>query len=304
MTMIKRFGFFIITNLAILLMITFVINIFGLQPYLSANGVNYTGLLIFASLFGFGGATINLFISKWMAKKMYGVQILDPQDTRYSGLVNRVHQLSKSAGLDKMPEVGIYDSPEINAFATGPSKNNSLVAVSTGLLSKMDQDETDGVLAHEVAHIANGDMVTMTLIQGVINTFVIFIARVVAQIIDNAMRDNNGRGGLGFFGYFIVVSILDAIFGILGHMIVAYFSRWREFRADAGSAHLGGKDKMIKALKALQRNYPQLAEVESGQNSKEHAAFNAMQISSKRSFLALLSTHPSLDRRIKALERI
>jgi len=197
----------------------------------------------------------------------------------------------------------VYQSTDLNAFATGPSKNNSLVAVSTGLLNKMNEDEVEGVLAHEISHIANGDMVTMTLLQGVINAFAMFLARIIAFAIDQAMRGDRDDGrGLGYFAYYIVVILFESVFLMLGSIVVASFSRWREFRADYGSAKLAGKDKMIQALQALQRNYPQLALARSqGDNSKN--AFKSMQISDRPSWFALFSSHPPLEARIAALRR-
>jgi heat shock protein HtpX len=262
---------------------------FGIIPPI---GESYQGLFIFCLFWGTGGAFINLMISKFLAKKMMGVRILDPKGSG-SEIVQKVHALARRAGLETMPEVGVYESPEVNAFATGPSRSNSLVAVSSGLLNQMSAEETEGVLAHEVAHIANGDMVTMTLVQGVMNAFVMFAARVVASVINNAMRDEEGNGGLGFFAYFGVVMVLDVLFGILAAPVVAGFSRWREFRADNGGARLAGKDKMIAALEALQRN------VERIDNSTDQKAFQSMKITNKSGLAALFSTHPPLAQRIE-----
>ncbi len=255
-------------------------------------GNNHMGLFIFCLFWGMGGSFVNLMMSKWMAKKMMGVEILTTNG-RGSQLVQKVHQYARKAGLEKMPEVGIYESPEVNAFATGPSRNNSLVAVSTGLLSRMSDDEVDGVIAHEVAHIANGDMVTMTLIQGVMNAFVMFAARIVAGIINNAMKDEDGRGGLGWVAHMGVVFVLDILFGLLAMPVVAGFSRWREYRADSGGSRLAGKEKMIAALESLKST---IDRVDTSQKS-----FASMKISNKKSISELFSTHPSLDKRIKAL---
>lgn len=263
----------------------------GIIPHF---GAGYQGLFIFCLFWGMGGAFINLMISKWMAKKLMGVTLLS-ETGQGAELVRRVHHLARKAGIDKMPEVGYYNSPEVNAFATGPSKNNSLVAVSSGLLQRMNDDEVEGVLAHEVAHIANGDMVTMTLVQGVMNAFVMFAARVVASIVSNALKDENGRGGLGGFAYIGVVIVLDILFGLLAAPVVMGFSRYREYRADSGGARLAGKQKMIAALESLQGS---LDRVDDSQK-----AFASMKISGKSRFAELFSSHPPLAKRIEALRR-
>ncbi len=293
--MFKRFGLLILTNFLIMIALSLVLNLLGIKPYLSAQGIDYSALMAFCLVWGMGGAFISLAMSKMMAKMMMGVQIIEPQNMQYRNLISKVHQYAKSAGLSKMPEVGIYQSPEINAFATGPSRSNSLVAVSTGLLHSMTEDEVDGVLAHEVAHIANGDMVTMTLIQGVVNAFVMFLARVAAFAVQNMMRgDNNRQAGHNPFVYFITVMVFQVIFGFLGMIVVSYFSRRREFRADEGGARYAGKKKMIAALQKLQSRYEQM--------SADSSAVSTLKISSKGSGLtALVSTHPPLDVRISAL---
>ncbi len=295
--MFKRVGLFIITNIAIMAMITIVINVFGLEPYMSQYGQNYQSLLIFCAIFGMGGSFISLQISRWMAKRSMGVQLIEGNG-QFSGLYNTVQRLSNSANLPKMPEVGIYNSPEVNAFATGPSKSKALVAVSTGLLDSMTQDEVEGVLAHEIAHIANGDMVTLTLIQGVVNTFVMFFARIAAFAVQNALRSDDDEGeGMGFFLNFALIMVFQMVFGLLGSIVVAFFSRYREYRADSGAARLAGREKMIAALKRLE------AQHSAGRFVKnEDQAINAMKISSKDGLMALLSTHPPLSSRIKALE--
>lgn len=290
--MIKRGLFLILVNIMIMATLGLTLSVLqnlGIIPHI---GNRFVGLFVFCLFWGTGGAFINLWISKWMAKKFMGVQIISTSG-RGSELVQRVHTFARKAGLEKMPEVGIYESPEVNAFATGPSRSNSLVAVSTGLLSKMSDDEVDGVLAHEVAHIANGDMVTMTLIQGVMNAFVMFAARIVAMVIDNALKDENGRGGLGMFAYMGVVFALDVLFGLLAQPVVAAVSRWREYRADFGGARLAGKEKMISALESLKTT---LDSVDNRQKS-----FASMKISNKTFMTELFSTHPSLEKRIKAL---
>jgi len=300
MAIAKRVLLFIVTNILILTMVTIVFQVLGIDRYMAEFG-GYEGLLIFCLVWGMGGAFISLMLSKVMAKWMMGVKIINPRDIsdqRLQELVQTVHRLSQAAGIGKPPEVGVYESPEINAFATGPSKNNSLVAVSTGLLQRLNHDEMEGVLGHEVAHIANGDMVTMTLIQGVINAFVMFLARIIARIIISAMsRDRDGEGASHFM-YFVVVMALQLVFGVLGSIVVSAFSRWREFRADSGGARLAGRGKMIAALEALKRTY----DIHDDQTDDRQAAVAALKISGRKSkLLALLSTHPPLDVRIQAL---
>lgn len=295
----KRIGLFLITNIIVIATITTVLSLLGVDGYMTEYGIDYTSLAVICGVWGMGGSFISLMISKWMAKKMMGVQIVDGS-SQFSGLVNTIHKLGKQAGLEKMPEVGVYDSPEINAFATGPSKNNSLVAVSTGLLNGMNHDELEGVLAHEIAHIANGDMVTMTLIQGIINAFVMFAARIVMFAINNFVRESSEDGeGLGFFAQFAVIMVLQTVFMIFGSVIVSWFSRFREFRADSGGAKLAGREKMIAALKKLQSNYQVMEE----SKAKPEKSFVSMQISSKKAWLRWFSSHPPLEERIMALER-
>ncbi|MCB0342990.1 MAG: protease HtpX [Pseudobdellovibrionaceae bacterium] len=254
----------------------------------------YTYILGFSLILGMGGAFFSLFASKFMAKTMMGVQVVDPHvsDVRLQGLVQSVHNLAKGAGLPKMPEVGVYDSPEVNAFATGPSKSNSLVAVSTGLLHKMDRDELEGVLAHEVAHIANGDMVTMTLIQGVINAVVMFAARALANVVAGQMDRDAGP-----WVHFGLVFLFQIAFGILGAVVVNYFSRHREYRADRGGAQLAGTDKMVSALRSLMDTQTLI--------EPDQQAIASLKISGRsRSALAFLfSTHPPLEERIARLQQ-
>lgn len=284
----KRIFLLIATNLAILLVASIVMSILGV------NTQTMGGLLVFAAIFGFGGSFISLAISKWMAKKTMGCEVIThPRDNTERWLVDTVARLAEKSGIN-MPEVAIYQSSEMNAFATGPSKNNALVAVSSGLLYGMTQDEIEGVLAHEVSHVANGDMVTLTLIQGVVNTFVIFAARVVAGIIDNFVAGGDEEGeGLGMFAYMAVVFVLDMLFGILASIIVAYFSRIREFKADEGAARLAGKGKMIAALERLRQG------PESGAMPAQMSAFG---INGKRSMAELMMSHPPLEKRIAALK--
>ncbi|MDX1704969.1 protease HtpX [Pseudidiomarina sp.] len=289
-----RIALFLATNLAILLVLGLVMNL--LLPALGVDPSGYGGLLLFAAAFGFGGAFISLAISRWMAKRTTGARVItQPRNNTEAWLMQTVERLTRQAGIP-MPEVAIFDSPAPNAFATGASKKSSLVAVSTGLLRHMNQDEVEAVLAHEIAHIANGDMVTLTLIQGVVNTFVIFFARVIAGVIDNATRSSSQSGqGLGGMAYFAIVMVLELVFGILASIIVFWFSRQREFRADAGSAALVGRDKMIAALRRLQQ----------GQESQLDGSMMAFGIQSEsRKFSELFLTHPPLEKRIQALQRL
>lgn len=294
--MFKRIFLFMLTNILVIVTITTVMKLLGVGPYITAYGLNYQSLAIFCLLWGMIGSGISLLMSKFMAKMMMGVQIIEPGNAQFSGLVNAVHQYAKAAGLNKMPEVGVYDSPEVNAFATGPSKNNSLVAVSTGLLQRMDTAEVEGVLAHEIAHIKNGDMVTMALVQGVINAFVMFFARIAAFAVAQALRgDNDREGGIGMFAQWGLIILFEIAFGFLGMFVIAFFSRFREYRADAGGARIAGKDKMIAALQRLKQNFEMVDD--------SQASFRSMKISSKKGLMSFLSTHPSLDDRIAALQK-
>jgi heat shock protein HtpX len=245
----KRILLFLVTNLAVVAVLSIVARVTGLDRWLAANGGSYEGLLVMAALFGFGGALISLAMSKWMAKRAMGVRVIDqPANSDEQWLVGTVRSLAEQQGIG-MPEVGIFDSPQPNAFATGARRNAALVAVSSGLLRGMNRNEVSAVLGHEITHVANGDMVTLTLIQGVVNTFVIFLSRVVGSIVDRSLsRDGEGRGGIG---YFVTVMVSQLVLGILASMIVMWFSRRREFRADAGGAHLSGRNNMIAALERL-----------------------------------------------------
>ncbi len=291
----KRIFLFLMTNILVMATIMIVTSALGVDRYLTTKGINYQTLAIYCLIWGFAGSFISLWMSKFMAKQMMGVEVVD-KSHQYQWLVQRVHQLSRSAGLSTMPEVGIYSSPEVNAFATGPSKSNSLVAVSTGLLERMNDDELEGVLAHEVAHIANGDMVTMTLIQGVINAFVMFFAKIAAFALDQAMRkDEDDSRGPGWT-YYISQMVFQMVFSILGSVVVMYFSRAREFRADAGAAKISGRDKMIAALRRLKSTFDIVEE-----DSNQQIA--CMKISGHSKMAKLFSTHPSLDERIEALQK-
>ena len=246
----KRVALFLITNLAVVLVLSIVMRLLGIDQYIAAQGHSAYGLLVFAAVFGFGGALISLAMSKWSAKRMMGVRVIDkPRDQIESWLVETVRRQASEAGIG-MPEVGIFESPEPNAFATGANKNKALVAVSTGLLSRMRKDEVEAVLGHEVGHVANGDMVTLALIQGVVNTFVIFLARVIGNFIDRVVFKNENGGGIG---YFVIVMVCEVLLGILASVIVSWFSRKREFRADAAGALLASPGSMIGALEALKR---------------------------------------------------
>ena len=286
----KRIGLFLLTNIAIVVVLGVVLNV--IMTVLGIPPRSTTGLLILAFVFGMGGSFISLAMSKWIAKRATGAQVIEqPRNATEQWLVSTVKRQAQQAGVG-MPEVAIYDAPDINAFATGMDRNNSLVAVSTGLLNSMSQDEAEAVLGHEVAHIANGDMVTLALIQGVVNTFVIFLARVVGGIIDSAMRGDNEDTGPGL-AYFGIVIVLEIIFGILASVIVMWFSRQREFRADTGGARLAGREKMIAALERLRRG------TEPSHLPDQMAAFG---INGKGSKLAqLFSSHPPLEERIAAL---
>lgn len=286
----RRIALFLATNLAVMILLGIVLSVlqhvFGIQ--LGNNGT----LLVFAALFGFGGAIISLLLSKTMAKRSTGAQVItQPRNEVERWLFDTVQRQAQQLGI-KMPEVAVYDAPEINAFATGASRNNSLVAVSTGLLRSMSRDEAEAVLGHEMAHVANGDMVTMALIQGVLNTFVIFLARVVGRIIDG-MISGNRDDGPSFF-YYIIVLVLDMVFGLFASMIAMSFSRWREFRADAGGARLAGREKMIAALERLALNQGQ---------STLPDQIRAFGIAGGigQGMRKLLMTHPPLTERIRAL---
>ncbi len=249
----KRIVLFLATNLAIVLVLSISLRLLGVESILDQQGVglDLNALLIFALVFGFGGSFISLAISKWTAKRMTGAQVIEtPQNQTEAWLVETVRRQAEAAGIG-MPEVAIYDAPEINAFATGASRNNALVAVSTGLLRNMNTDEAEAVLAHEVSHIANGDMVTLALIQGVVNTFVIFLSRVIGNLVDRVVFKNEQGHGPAFW---ITTIVAELVLGILASIIVMWFSRQREFRADAGGARLAGREKMIAALERLRQN--------------------------------------------------
>lgn len=293
MKIAKRVFLFLATNILIIATISIVMSLLGVQPYLDAKGINYQALVIFCVLWGFGGAIISLLLSKIMTKWMMGVKIIEPdtRDPELRSLVLKVHGFARKAGIEKMPEVGYYEAEDLNAFATGPTRNNSLVAVSTGLLHNMNEAELDGVLAHEVAHIANGDMVTMTLVQGVVNAFVMFLARVIGFFASQFVSED--KRNIVQFG---VVIVCEIALGILGMIVVSAFSRRREYSADLGGASLSTTNSMISALERLKVN-SQLPV------NEDQPAVASLKISGKAGgFLKLFSTHPDLDDRIRALK--
>ena len=288
--MFKRIFWFSAVNIAVLLLISVILSVFNVQTYLTGSGIDYQSLLVFSAIIGFAGSFLSLWISKWMAKRAYKILIIDnPANAEQKWLLERVAFYAKKMSIP-LPEVGVYQSPEINAFATGASKKSALVAFSVGLLEVMNKEEADGVIGHEMAHIANGDMVTMALVQGVVNTFVIFLSRIAAQIVNNVLF--RGRGG--FFTYFVVSMIFQAIFGILASPIVCWFSRKREFKADAMSAYYGGKKNMIGGLKKLQEHH---------EIDKENPGMASMKINGN-DLANIFSTHPPLKERIKRLENL
>ena len=290
--MFKRIGLFLITNLAILLVLSFTARILGVDRFLTANGLDLSGLFVFAAIFGFGGAFISLAISKWSAKRMVGAQVIEnPSNPTERWLVETVRRHAQLAAIG-MPEVAVYDGPEINAFATGANRNNALVAVSTGLLRNMTPDEAEAVLGHEISHVANGDMVTLALIQGVVNTFVIFLARVIGYVVDRIVLKND-RDSVGI-GYWVTSIVAEIVLGFLATMIVMWFSRRREYRADAGGAQLAGREKMIAALERLKLAH---------EPSTLPAQVKAFGISGGETsgFALLFMSHPPLDSRIAAL---
>lgn len=293
-----RIGLFMATNIAILALFTIIFQVLGLEQYLAAQGINanLTGMLIMCAMFGFGGSFISLLISKWMAKRSSGTQIISqPSTPDERWLMETVADLAKKANIG-MPEVGIFPAQQSNAFATGWNKNNALVAVSAGLLHRFDKEEVRAVLAHEIGHVANGDMITMTLIQGVLNTFVMFFARIIGSIIDKAVFKNERGNGIG---YFVIVMVLQVVLGIFASMIVMAFSRWREFRADNAGAQLAGRGAMIAALQKLQ------AETQAHVPNQMPDTLTAFGISSgwKQHASRLFMSHPPLEERIETLRR-
>jgi heat shock protein HtpX len=299
--MAKRVFLFMLVNLLVVTTISIILGLLGAGRFMPQGGLG--GLAVLCLVWGFAGALISLALSRLMAKWLMGVQVIDPHtnDPDLRQLVMTVHELAQRAGLPAMPEVGVYESPEVNAFATGPTKSRALVAVSTGLLGSMRSRELSGVLGHEIAHIANGDMVTMTLIQGVINAFVLFLSRVLAFAISQAMRSRDDeRDHGGGWMEFLLVMVFQIVFSILGSFVVCWFSRRREFRADAGGARFAGRENMVGALRSLQRHFdPELAAAEANRAQ----SFQSLKISGRGGLLALLSTHPPIEERIARLEQ-
>jgi len=286
-----RIGLFLATNFAIMLLLSIIFQVLGIEGILAQNGVdlNLSGLLVMSGVIGFGGSIISLLMSKWLAKRSMGVHIIEsPDNQTEQWLVETVRQQAQQAGIG-MPEVGIFDSPTPNAFATGANKNNALVAVSSGLLLQMTRDEAEAVVGHEITHVSNGDMITLTLIQGVVNTFVIFFSRILGHFIDRVIFKNERGFGMG---YYIGSFVGQIVFSLLANIIVAWFSRRREFKADAGGASLAGRTKMINALRRLQQTH------DPEPLPDEMAAFGISGAGLKE----LFSTHPPLEVRIKALE--
>jgi len=288
----KRIVLFLITNLAIVLTLSVILSLLGVGNYVTPYGLDLEALAIFSLVWGMGGAFISLQMSRFIAKRATGVRLVDGRSGNPDAdwVYAAVEKLTQQAALP-MPEVGIYESPEVNAFATGPSKSRSLVAVSSGLLRSMRKDEVEGVLAHEISHIGNGDMVTMTLLQGVINAFVMFFARVIAFAIS---RGGDSRSSAG--SNFMVVMVLQIVLGILGSLVTAWFSRQREFRADRGAAVLAGKDRMIAALQRLAGNRELV--------DTSHQGLATLKINGTRGWMVFFSTHPPLEARIAALQRL
>ena len=285
--MFKRLFLFLATNLAVLALVSVVMSVLGVNPQQTS------GLLVMAALFGFGGSIISLLMSKWIAKRTTGAQVItQPRNEAEQWLLSTVRRQAEQAGIG-MPEVAIYDAPEINAFATGANRNNALVAVSTGLLRAMRRDEAEAVLGHEVSHVANGDMVTMALLQGVLNTFVIVLARVVGRVVDGAISGNRDSDAPGF-GYYIIVFVLEMVFGLFASMIAMWFSRHREFRADAGGAALAGRQKMVAALERL-------AQMHGASTLPKQVAAFGINGGIGSGLQRLLMSHPPLEERIAAL---
>jgi len=289
----KRIVLFLATNLAIVLVLSFTMRILGVEPYLTENGLNLGSLLVFAAVMGFGGSFISLAISKWMAKKSMGVRVIEtPSNSTEFWLMETIRKYAADAGI-KMPEVGIYDAPDVNAFATGMTRNSSLVAVSSGLLRQMTREEAEAVLGHEIAHVANGDMVTLALIQGVVNTFVMFLSRVIGHTVDRVVFKNEEGHGPAFF---VTMIVAELVLGILASIIVMWFSRKREFRADRGGASLAGKGAMIAALERLNSLHPHPL-------PDKMAAFGIAG-GSPQGWKRLFMTHPPLEERIAALRAV
>lgn len=296
--MFKRVFLFLAVNFLIIVSVSFILNFFNITPYLTKSGIDYGMLVAFCLVWGMTGSVVSLLISRWIAKRSYGVQLINPntQVAWERFVLSKVYESARKSGIQVMPEVGVYTSPEINAFATGPTRNRALVALSSGTIENLNEDQVEGIIGHEVAHIANGDMVTMTLLQGLVNAFVLFLSRAVAHVIVTALKKDEDRGS--HFVFYIVSFILEMILMVLGSIVVAYFSRQREFRADRDSTKLVGKEKMIAALEALKSNVgvdPGLA---------KNTGLKNLQISSESTWMNLFASHPPLSRRIKRLKEM
>lgn len=303
MALAKRIFLFLAVNILVVVMLSLVLNLLNVKPFLNAYGIDYPSLMIFCLVWGMGGAFISLGLSKYMAKWMMGVQIIDPntRDAQLKSLIDTVYDMARAAHLRHMPEVGIFSSNEPNAFATGATQKGALVAVSTGLLQRMTHKELEGVIAHEISHIANGDMVTMTLLQGVVNAFVMFLARALAFALSGLGKGNRQESSGGsYLGYTMFVFLFEIVFMILGSIVVATFSRFREFRADKGGAELAGREKMIAALESL-RSMQKIRDPRFAKPS-----FEAMKISTskKMGWMMLFASHPPLEDRIARLQNL
>jgi len=300
MHLIKRIFLFLAINILILFTISFLLTLFNIKPFLTAYGVDYYALLIFCFLWGFTGAFISLFLSRKMAIWLMGVKLINPQtqDAMEKYLIETVARFAKEEGLSPSIQVGIYQSDEINAFATGPTKNRSLIAISSALLSKMDRNEIKAIIGHEMSHISNGDMVTMTLLQGIVNAFVMFLARALAFLIMSGGRSKNSRSKS--FMYYPLVFLFEIVFMLLGSLIVSAFSRRREYRADFGGAKLAGKQNMIAALTSLKSNQSIV------DKTKQQPAFQNFKISStpSKKLIYLFASHPPIDDRINRLKQL
>ncbi|MEW5912956.1 MAG: protease HtpX [Thermodesulfobacteriota bacterium] len=296
--MFKRVFLLVLVNFLVLMTLLIITRILGVDRFFAQTGMNYQALFIFALVIGFGGAFISLALSRLMARWTMGVQIIDPgaASGNEAWLLNTVHNLARSAGLGAMPQVGVYPSEEVNAFATGPTRSRSLVAVSSGLLERLDREAVSGVLAHEVSHVKNGDMVTMTLLQGVINTFVVFLSRAVAFAVAQASRSDEEDSGFSTMTYFIVSIVLEICLAILGSLVVMGYSRWREYGADAGGASLAGRGAMIHALESL-LGTKEL--VDTGQKT-----LSTLKIAGGGALMRLFASHPPLEERIARLRQV
>ena len=290
----KRIFLFLVTNIVIVLTLSVLMSVFGIGQYITPYGLDIQALAILCLVWGMGGSFLSLQMSRWVAKRATGVKLIQGQtgQEELDWVYQTVSRLAQQANLP-VPEVGVYDSSELNAFATGPSKKRSLVAVSTGLLRSMRREEIEGVLAHEIAHIGSGDMVTMTLLQGIINAFVMFFARIIAYVVVNALtRSSNSRSS--WMLEFMIIMVLQVALGILGSLVTSWFSRYREFKADAEGARLAGREKMIGALKRLMANTEMV--------ESHHESLATLKINGRRGWAMFFSTHPPLQKRISALE--